>query len=66
MTDEEIEKQYGKNCIAWMKHAKADGLKHLENLFADTVTSTITFFDKDFPNHSFDLSLKIRRRSADE
>lgn len=62
----EDEEKHSKNILHWMKKSKLDSLQTLENLFAETVQQTIIFFDKNYEDHAFELSLKVRKRKSDE
>jgi hypothetical protein len=65
-SEEEKEARYARNLRNWLKKAKADGLEHLENLWCETVISKTTFFDSRHPNHTFELSLLVRKRSYND
>jgi hypothetical protein len=66
MNDEEKELFYARNLRNWVTSSKDETVEIMQELDGESAKSQMTFFDSRYPDHTFELSLKARKRSQDD
>ncbi len=66
MNEEEKELFYARNLRNWVTSSKDETVEIMQELDGESAESKMTFFDSRYPDHTFVLSLKARKRSQDD